>query len=356
MPITITQTPDMPDGAVRIAAPTAPEGAEMRITRLDKGAPRYLDPRQTGDAAWGAADVWFRPEADSNGAMMLGPEVTWHLKPHMPYAVSYRGSDGVIIEDRMVWKALRLPSTAPPPSRAGGVDLKRAPEPEPDTTLEDDLAAFAEAPDAAPTNSASTAPPVAPTPDARARNAGEGKAKIWIFALVLLLLIAAAGYYAAFVNPGFLNEEDAAAVVSEDPAEPVAGADAPNPLTLEWAREFLQTNPDAAAAAAEAERFAGAGEDSAAFLIRRYAARQGDAASAAILGDMYAPETWSKGVIQAPDAAQALSYYEQAGAKGDADALEKAIALVESGAAAVSDKNAKLAELNDALAKAKDNQ
>jgi hypothetical protein len=352
MPITITQTADMPDGAAKLVATTVPVGAEMRITRLDMGAPRYLDPRQTGAAAWGAADVWFRTETSGDGAMIMGPEVTWHLKPHMPYAVSFRGVDGIVVEDRMVWKALRLPSTAPPPSRAGGVDLKRTPEAEPVAPLEDDLAAFAQSPDVAP-----IAPPVGPTPDARSRQTGEGKAKIWIIALVLLLMIAAVGYYTAFVNPGFLKDE-AVEVVSEDPAEPIAEVEAkePKPITLAWAREFLQSNPDAAAAAVEAQRFAAAGEESPAFLINRYAARQGNAAAAVKLGDMYAPETWKAGVIKAADPAQALNYYEQAGAKGDVSALEKAIALVESGQAPVADKAATLTRLTDALAKAKENQ
>lgn len=376
MPITITQTADMPDGAVQVSATTAPAGAEMRITRLDMGALRYLDPRQSGAAAWGAGDVWFRPTLSQDGAMTLGPEVTWHLKPHMPYAVSFRGADGAVIEDRMVWKALRLPSTAPPPSQAGGVDLKPAPAPapelapapEPETSLEDDLAAFA-APRPAP-------PPVVdPLDDPRPAAEPTQSGKMWVIGLSLLLLLAVGGYYAAFVNPGFLNEEEAVEVAEtvepaensgENPAEdeevaevgvePDPVNEAPKPITLAWAREFLQSNPDAASAIAEADRFAAAGEDSAAFLITRYAARQGDAQAALRLGDMYAPDTWTKGVIKAPDPAQALSYYEQAGASGDVTALEKAIALVESGKVPSTDKAAKLAELNDALAKAKETQ
>ncbi|MGB0927687.1 MAG: hypothetical protein ACPGVA_10765 [Pikeienuella sp.] len=354
MPITITQTPDMPDGVVAVTATSAAAGAEMRITRLDMGAPRYLDPRQTGAAAWGAADVWFRPEPGAGGGLALGPEVTWHLKPHMPYAVSFRGADGVVVDDRMVWKALRLPSTAPPPSQAGGVDLKPS-EPEPEAPLEDDLAAFVAEP---------VTPPVAPTIEPRPEPAPEGGSKMWVIAVLLILLLAAGGYYAAFVNPGFLNDESSPVetVAGEDPAaveNPAATPEpdaAPKPVTLAWAREFLQSNPSATDAAAEAERFAKAGEDSAAFLLRRYAARQGDASSATALGDMYAPDTWKAGVIKAPDAAQALSYYEQAGAKGDVAALEKAIALVESGKAVVADKAATLLRLNDALTKAKESQ
>ena len=74
------------------------------------------------------------------------------------------------------------------------------------------------------------------------------------------------------------------------------------------------------------------------------------------LGDMYAPDTWKDGVIKAPDAAQALSYYEQAGAKGDIAALEKAIGLVANGQAAIADAAAALTRLNDALTKAKETQ
>lgn len=354
MPITITQTADMRDGAANLIATTAPPDAEMRITRLDMGAPRYLDPRQEGAAAWGAADIWFRPEAAGKGALALGPEVTWHLKPHMPYAVSFRGADGVVVEDRMVWKALRLPSTAPPPGRSDGVDLK--PAAEPDTSLEDDLAAFEETPPTAPVTP--SVDPVEPR-DAETRGGGKGG----LIAVLLVLVLLAAGLYAAFVSPGFLNDDEApdateqTAETTPEPRDaPEAATDAPKPVTLAWAREFLQSSPDADSAAAEAERFAEAGEDSAAFLILRYAARQGDAASAAALGDMYAPETWKAGVIKAADPAQALDYYEQAGAKGDVDALEKAIALVTSGQAPVPDKAARLTKLNATLVKAKESQ
>lgn len=346
MPITITQTADMPDGAARLMATTAPAGAEMRITRLDMGTPRYLDPRQTGASAWGAADVWFRPAVADDGEMILGPEVTWHLKPHMPYAVSFRGADGGVAEDRMVWRALRLPSTAPPPGQAGGVDLKPAPapvpEPESETSLEDDLAAF----------SADPLPPrVDPVADIRPAPEGSGGGKKWVIGLLVFLLIAVGAYYAAFINPGFLNDG-----ADEEPPVVATPDVEPKPVTLEWAREFLQSNPDPASAAAEAERFAAAGQDSAVFLITRYGARQGDAKAALRLGDMYAPDTWKDGVIKAPDAAQALNYYEQAGAKGDVTALEKAIALVETGQATVADQAATLKRLNDALAEAKETQ
>ena len=76
-------------------------------------------------------------------------------------------------------------------------------------------------------------------------------------------------------------EDSDAAASTETAPDPAPTVQAPKPVTLTWAREFLQSNPDASAAAAEAERFAAAGEDSAAFLLTRYAARQGDAQAAA---------------------------------------------------------------------------
>ena len=198
MPITISQTADMPEGAARVVATTAPAGAEMRVARLDMGAPRYLDPRQIGPSAWGAADVWFRPATGDDGALIMGPEVTWHLKPHMPYAVSFRGADGVVVEDRMVWKALRLPSTAPPPSQASGVDLKPAPvpviDPDPDTTLVDDLAAFSADP---------TPPQIDPIDEPRRSADTSRGGKAWVILLSLLLLLVVGGLLRRVYQPRF---------------------------------------------------------------------------------------------------------------------------------------------------------
>jgi hypothetical protein len=111
----------------------------------------------------------------------------------------------------------------------------------------------------------------------------------------------------------------------EKPAEP-ATQPAPSPparaFTEEEVRRFLDGNPDAPSAVAEAQIYMQAGHPDLALLIYRHAERNGDPAAATAIGRMYDPEGFSKesSAFPAPDADQAASYYQKGVGSGDAEA------------------------------------
>ncbi|MEM8755562.1 MAG: hypothetical protein AAGF90_21570, partial [Pseudomonadota bacterium] len=143
-----------------------------------------------------------------------------------------------------------------------------------------------------------------------------------LVALTAAVVLAGAGAYLALVDPGFLVEEDAVAGVEPE---------AERPITLEAARAFLETAPAADEAAAEAKRFAENDQLDAAFLLNSYAARGGDPEAALAIGDAYNPETWTGGVLKAPDADRAVEFYRVAAESGVVEAMEKLGALLGGG-------------------------
>lgn len=341
MPVRVEQTPDLAPGHARLRG-QAPDGlaaeeAEIRIARVDGGSPRFLDPRYAGDKAWGAAECWIRPEGGVAGpGLTLGPSATWHLKPHMPYLVAFRDAAGKVIEDRMSWPAIRLPSDAPPPSAPESATTA-PPDAERDAEAagEDPLAHFAEMaadareaePDAA--ESGTAAPPVTePSLDEARAPAGR---RVRFALLVGLLLILVAVSVLAFYEPGFLLSEEDTVV----PPSPVVEGP---PLTLVGARTFLQSDPPPDKAWQQAARFDEAGQADAAFLLTKYAAEAGDAEAALRLGDLYNPATWSEGgILKAPNAQRAFDYYGAAAEAGVVEAMQKLAGLLESGAVDLDD-------------------
>ncbi|PJK27719.1 hypothetical protein CVT23_20735 [Minwuia thermotolerans] len=163
---------------------------------------------------------------------------------------------------------------------------------------------------------------------------------IIIGALLILLLIAAAllWYFredvfgpAGEVTP---SAEEAPAPESDAPA---AAEQAPTriPLTLDAARSYLiEEKPSAADAQAEAERFDGAGEVQAAFILRKYAAQNGSSEAALLMARQYDPATHDPdaGVIAEPDAAIAADWYERAADGGNVDAMVRLGEMLKSGA------------------------
>lgn len=346
MPIRVDQGPEMAPGEarlLRLGTDLSTDGLEISIVRLDAGSPRYLDPRYTDAQAWGAGERWFAPDTveAASGAisMTLGPSATWNLKPHTPFVVKLRDAAGSVVEDRMTWKAIRLPSAAPPPGRSDRIET---PKPEP-IEEEDPLAHFAaiaeEENAAAPLTETPTVttpvPPVQidPPEPKEPETQKTHRSRVPMIAGILLLLAAiGGGAYAYFMHPDLLGLGASEQIVEAD--------DGPE-LSLVGARSYLREKPAAADAAAQATRFAEAKQADAAFLLRSYAARNGDAASSAALGDLYAPETFTEGgVLKAADATRAAEYYIAASAELP-DALLKAGALFKAGQIsdpAVSDK------------------
>ncbi|MGF1476563.1 MAG: hypothetical protein ACFB6S_13460 [Geminicoccaceae bacterium] len=342
MPVRVEQTPDMPAGQAHLSGANIGHldagTIELRIARMDQGSSQFLVPRFSGANACGSADCWFRPEPGPEpgpaAAISIGSSATWHLKPHMPYLVSFRDGSGTTVEDRMSWPAIRLPSEVPPPSRAETVSQTDQAEPEPvsppapepvqavpEPDPLDHFAAMAEQADI-------TDPePVTETPPAKPR-----RRALWLVALAALIAVGA-GTYLAWVDPGYLRPVEPA-----PPPTAVAAPQTDGPeISLAGARAFLKTDPEAEAASEQAERFQAEGEGDAAFLLLAYAARQGDAQAALRLGDLYNPESWTEGVLNAPDPHRAEDYYRQAAEAGVGEAMRKLASLLESGALAVED-------------------
>lgn len=350
MPVRFEQPSDMAPGNARLQDP-APDGlsagdAEIRIARIDLGAPRFLDPRYSDEKAWGAAECWFRPERTAGGpGLTLGPSVTWHLKPHMTYLISFRDAEGKVVETRMSWPAIRLPSDTPPPSQARTVTV--APAAAAGSDKEDAAEAGVEEPLAAGVDDAEAMQPEPPEPiveevpeqreNNETRKAAGGRGRL-MFALAGLLLVLAVGAFLAFYEPGFLLDEPGPRPDQTVVAEPEAAAPAIGPaLTLQGARAFLKARPAAAEAASQATRFTAAGKTDEAFLLNAYAARGGNPEAALRLGDLYNPASWTPGVLKSADADRAAGFYRQAAEAGVVAAMEKLAALLESGKTSLDD-------------------
>jgi hypothetical protein len=347
MPVRVEQPSDMAPGNARLRG-RAPDGlsaedAEIRIARIDLGAPRFLDPRYSDEKAWGAAECWFRPERMAGGpGLTLGPSVTWHLKPHMPYLTSFRDAEGKVVETRMSWPAIRLPSDTPPPSQAQTVTIESPVAARSDT--EDEAEPRVEDPLAAGVDDAEVMQPepiVEEVPEQRGNNetrkAAGARGRL-MFALTGLLLVIAVGAFLAFYEPGFLLDEpgplpDQTVVAEPKPAAPAIGP----ALTLQGARAFLKARPAAADAATQATRFTAAGKTDEAFLLNAYAARGGNPEAALRLGDLYNPASWTPGVLKSADADRAAGFYRQAAEAGVVAAMEKLAALLESGKTSLDD-------------------
>jgi hypothetical protein len=336
MPVRVEQTPDLAPGRARLrgqALDSLPvEGAEIRIARMDLGSPRFLDPRFSDEKAWGAAECWFQPERGAIGpGLTLGPWATWHLKPHMPYLISFRDAEGSVVDDRMSWPVIRLPSDAPPPSQAQTVSTESPataePAAEPEPAEENPLEEFAEM--AAQAEEAEAEPPESGT-DTDEEKATGGR-KGLLAALLGILLVVVVGAVLAFYEPGFLL--DKTSVTEAKPPAPGSGP----ALTLEGSREYLRGRPSADDAALQANRFGEAEQDEAAFLLNSYAARGGNAEAALRLGDLYNPASWTEGVLKAPDAERAAEFYRKAAEAGVAEAMEKLGVLLKSGRVSLDD-------------------
>lgn len=314
MPVRVDQPADMTPGAARLTAsslsPTAPGPIEARIARIDMGAPRYLDPLQTGPEAWSPTERWIALDRGGDGALTIGPAATWHLRPNMPYLISLRDGTGAVTEDRMSWPAIRLPSSAPPSGRAGGASAPADPAPvtriDPPSDPMDHFREMAE-----------DAPAPAPPPKPR------GKGAMALLILVLLIAVGA-GAYLALNDPREPAPDQITALTPVRVAPTVV-------LSLDGARGYLKTSPPGEGAGAEAARFDAAGQADAAFLLHAYAARNGAAASSLWLGMRYDPATWTDGVVRAADPDRAAEHYRKAANAGLPEAMERLAALLASG-------------------------
>ena len=373
MAITVNQSRDMPAGFVRLGRSNVEDldaaTLQIGIATVDAGkGGKHLDPSMEGAAVWASGETWFAPEssaAESQKLVLeLGPRVTWHLKPNHPYWVHLRDGKGQRARDRMIWRAVRLPTSPPEPA----VQPKPAePSPPPDIApVPESDAAPADAPPAE-----MRAAPATPSGTAEAQVGEDGKRSarsIFKIAAGLMGIYHWIGIAVAIVLLGFLlqfhkgnidnvlagaeslvekiiklvsmvDDKDAAV----DPADETAD-DAPDkekvttkvevtvqtddvagpgpPMTRAEVVPYLKEKPPAENALEEAGRAGDAGDQDAAFLLLKYAARSGSADAARLMAQLYDPVTFtSGGVVTKPNAEDAATWYEEAATKGDVDAM-----------------------------------
>lgn len=345
MPVRVEQDADHAPGVVRLSLANSagldPEGLQVRITANLAGADRHLDPSASGEQAWSPTEKWFTgASVKTTGAGLavdLGPSATWHLKPYQPYEVAFRDGSGTLVEDRMSWIAMRLPSDPPPPSAASGVasagypESEAVPEPEPVTEPEpeapsDPLAAFAEMADNA----------VDEPSETRESEQRQSASPVWMYlagGLLLLAVVAAAVWF-------FVLQDDSEPVADQTvpvQEEVVAEQNGPEPipLTVEGARLYLQErSPAAGDILAEARRFEEAGQHEAAFLLYKSAARKGAGPAALRMAEYYDPATHQPdlGVVASPDSEIAANWYEDGARAGEVPAMERLGEMLRSGA------------------------
>lgn len=338
MPVLVEQDPNHAPGVARLRLAVAnglqADLLQIRITANIGGADRHLDPSASGDQAWSPTEKWFTgasvETAGAGLAVDLGPSATWHLKPYQPYEIAFRDGSGTVVEDRMSWIALRLPSDPPPPSATSGIASAGYPEkepeqvsepepaPDPDPEVEDDpLAAFADMADAAEEPEEIVDPPKEET-----RNS-----PLWWIVLGALAVLAIVGLLVWFFvlqeepdpeaeQSGPVQEE---VVVEQDNLKPI-------PLTVKGARTYLkEQDPNGDDILSEARRFEEAGQHEAAFLLYKSAARKGSGPAALRMARYYDPVTHDAalGVVSGPDPEIAANWYEDAARAGELPAMER---------------------------------
>lgn len=322
MPMRVEQPASMEPGRARLvgrlAASLEAETLEMAIVQRQTGSPQHLD--VTSPTGWSPDARWFRPDAvavdGQDVRLEVDTAVTWRLKPYQAYDLRFRDGTGAQVEDRVSWSAIRLPSSPPP--------VVREAAPEPSGSSADPLDAFADLAANAETQTvdAPQDPPKAEPRQGDDVGTKHGRSRWAIAAAAAVVVLAGAGLFA------FLQQE-------AEPPVPLGV-----PLTLEGARQFLADAPDTAGAVTtEAERFAAGAAHDGAFLLYRFAARQGDAAAALALARYYDPESFDaeRGPVQAADVDTAVEWYEQAAEAGDVTAMLRAGELLRSGQTTRSD-------------------
>ena len=372
MAITVNQSRDMPAGFVRLGRSNVENldaaTLQIGIATVDAGkGGKHLNPSMEGAAVWASGETWFAPESSAAEnqklVLKLGPRVTWHLKPKHPYWVHLRDGKGQRATDRMLWPAVRLP-TSP---------LEPAPQPKPAETSPPDTAPVPES-DAAPVDAPPAEMPAAPatpsdTAEAQVDEDGKRSARsIFKIAAGLMGIYHWIGIAVAIVLLGFLlqfhkgnidnvlagaeslvekiiklvsmvDDKDAAVDPADESAGDVPGKTEGTPevevtvqtgdvtgrkpaMTRAEVVPYLKGKPPAENALEEAGRAGDAGDPDASFLLLKYAARSGSAEAARLMAQLYDRVTFtSGGVVTKPNAEDAATWYEEAATKGDVDAM-----------------------------------
>ena len=306
----VTQPPGSAPGAALISV-SGRQGLDpesLRLAIAQSNGQKFLQQYGAGDA-WGSTRTWLKPAgAELDGALLrirVDERLTWNLQANVTYLLALADAGGEAPgEERLRWKAIRLPSEAPPRlAEPEPEPAMAAPEPEP-------------LPDSEPTAPELKAPERQPEPAPQ-------RSRWLVPALAAVVALIAAGGGAWW----FLNREEPVPPVAESPAPPPEAPPAPAaPLTTATATAFLRTSPDPAGALTEAKRYMQEGSRDAvqgALLLFRRAADGGHPEAATAIGAMYDPETFSpeRSAVPAPDAEKAQLWYEKAADADDAEGL-----------------------------------
>lgn len=270
---------------------------------------RASDRKNLGNSGWQAAESPLAPLGlsltDNGFALAVGPEVVDRLDTQETYRLQLIFSDGATESGIM-----EVPEVAYSPL-AGGQGVAAAapaPAPQPEPAPE---------PEPEPTPEPTPEPEPAPAPEpAKEPNLPlappEVKKSSPLPILLLALLLVAGGGFAAWKFLGEKGEDEV--------------PEAKNPLSQ--ARELLTNDAPAeeALALAKSLREQENGAD-AAFLLAEDAAQKGHAEAMLLTAEFYDPAHTGPAGSIVKDAAEALNWYKQAQAKGQAEAAERLTAL-----------------------------
>lgn len=341
-----------PNTALLKFNPALPGAVTLRIRNVPRpGEPTlFLHPQFEESQAWQPTphDItlpteWPVAGAEGGVEVQIGPELLWHLRPGRQYEATATAAGNAPVTDRMMfpedlvligdrpegWR-VAAPTVAAP--RVVAEDTGEPGAPPPFSTT----APPAMAPDAPPASAPAAAVEPATVMEATAAvtpgiaapaAAPGGKGKAVAIAASALLVAGAAAAYMFTGRPA----TDLAATTSEaaaPAAKTVSSAltpatSPPTDRTLASVRNFLTGNPTAEAARQQAEALGSGGQLlDGQFLLHRYAADKGDAASARALGRFYDPSTWAadKSPLPAPNPVEAARWYQKAAEAGDAEA------------------------------------
>ncbi|EWY42858.1 hypothetical protein N825_01850 [Skermanella stibiiresistens SB22] len=329
MAVDVTQPAGSAPGAalIQITGRGAIDPGSVQLAIAQPNGQKFLQDYGAGDP-WGTTRMWLSPagaELDDKGILRIRVDerLTWNLQANVTYLLALRDRNGEAPgEERLRWKAIRLPSEAP---SKPVIEETPIPPPvvEPEPVVVEPI------------------PPVVDDPViARRETPVEPEPRNWLVpalaGIIALLAVGGGAWWFMAGQPSDPLEPPIAEAPPETPPAPTPTPTPAAPLTTATATAFLRTTPDPAGALAEATKYMAEGSRDAvqgALLLYRRAADGGQPEAATAIGAMYDPETFSpeRSAVPAPDAEKAQLWYEKAADANDAEGLYRLGKLYVSG-------------------------
>lgn len=278
--------------------------------------------------AWQNAEVWHDLSTEADGAgvtVALGPDLVdpiVALPPNCLLRLRVKNGDYGGIAVRGL-----LHSVASGSRPAGEADRVFHPDPAP-VVKQSVTEEVASAPEPSPDVAISTGDRIGLShPPAEG---GSSKLLVMVAAGLLVLAVAGAGAYFWLGRHHAAREENTAASEQNEAAPEQKDGTEPLKVPAEIASRgdvalYIQSNPSAADALAQAGKLAQGGKLDLAMLVYQYAARAGSTDADMALAHMYDPETWSAKTSPMPqaDAETAAYWYEPAAQAGTVEAQRR---------------------------------